>query len=161
MVKQEKVFYSQHVSLYWNHVLLLIDWLMLLIHLLSIHLIGKKIPVSWYIRNTCPSARLPWVTPTDRDLWPSWLSDRSVAREIVSVVLWLYMCSTVGRWFFNTYLFWLMCRFLNASTSWIRMNLNQKPNILVKRTSGNKWWECAWLIYKVIYKKWNLELALK
>lgn len=63
---------------------------------ISTHLTGEKILVSWYIKNICQSARLPWVTPTDRALRPSWLLDHSVAKEIVSVVTCIHMyCEVV------------------------------------------------------------------
>lgn len=57
---------------------------------------GEKILAFWCIKSTCQSARLPWVTPTDRALKPNWLLDRFVAKEIVSVasfILRRVLCS--------------------------------------------------------------------
>lgn len=46
---------------------------------------GEKTPASSYTKTTCPSARLPWVTPTDRAPRPKWPWGRSVAKETVSI----------------------------------------------------------------------------
>lgn len=69
------------------------------------HLTGEKILVSWFIKNICPSARLPWVTPADQAHWPSWPLGHFAVRGTVSVMSWM---PTHKCWLSCTGHFWFI-----------------------------------------------------